>query len=85
MGSHTMHDASGYPMYAKRPQGPFNFSQYFKWIFSEFFGLLTSKNSGIGSIFRLNAWYHLKAEKISNQNIQDPLGHFLENIYLVPN
>ena len=33
---------------------------------------LTNKNSGIGSILRLNAWYHLEVEKISNQNMQDP-------------
>ena len=28
---------------------------------------------GIGSILRLNAWFRLKGEKISNQNIQDQL------------
>ena len=31
------------------------------------------QKSVIGSILRLNAWYHMKAEKISNQNIQDQL------------
>ena len=29
MGSHTMHDASGYPMYIKTTPGPYNFRQLF--------------------------------------------------------
>ena len=56
----------------KKTPGPYNFRQIFNMAdmdFSEFFGLLTSKNKVIGSILRLNAWYYLKAEKNSNQNI----------------
>ena len=64
--------------YIKRPQDPIIFAKFLTWPmfkmnFSEFFGLLTSKNSVTGSILRLYAWYYLKAEKISNQNIHEPL------------
>ena len=37
---------------------------------------IDGKKSVIGSILRLNAWYHMIAEKILNQNIQNQLWAF---------
>ena len=37
---------------------------------------IDEQKSVIGSILRLNAWYHMKAEKIANQNNQDQLWAF---------
>ena len=65
----------------KKTQDPIIFAKLLTWPmvqmdFSEFVGQLTSKKNVIDSILRLNAWYHMKAEKISNQNIQDQLWAF---------